>query len=258
MTASLGAVAGLYRHPIKGFTPERLDRAALAAGAYFPCDRLYAVEDGPCGFDSSRPAHVSRQRFTVLAKIAEVANAHTCYDESTGVLTVQAQGREGFVGDLTLESGREAFAVWLTAFLGEAAAGPLRVLPAPQGHRFMDHPRGFVSVINLASVRDLQQRLGRPVDPRRFRGNLLVEGWPAWIENDLVGRSVRLGEGLATVFKPIVRCAATEVDPDSGRRDIDMTRALFDAYGHVFCGVYVEITRGCDLRTGDEVELLAA
>jgi uncharacterized protein YcbX len=44
-------ITSLYRHPVKGFTPERLERAELVAGRCFPCDRLYAVEDGPSGFD---------------------------------------------------------------------------------------------------------------------------------------------------------------------------------------------------------------
>ena len=48
-------IASLYRHPVKGFTPERLTSAMLEAGACFPCDRLYAVEDGPSGFDPAAP-----------------------------------------------------------------------------------------------------------------------------------------------------------------------------------------------------------
>jgi uncharacterized protein YcbX len=48
-------IASLYRHPVKGFTPERLARAELVAGQCFPCDRLYAVEDGPSGFDPAAP-----------------------------------------------------------------------------------------------------------------------------------------------------------------------------------------------------------
>ena len=33
-------------HPVKGFTPERITAAHLPAGGFFPCDRIYAVEDG--------------------------------------------------------------------------------------------------------------------------------------------------------------------------------------------------------------------
>jgi uncharacterized protein YcbX len=252
-----GHVAALYRHPVKGFTPEPLEQVALTAGDYFPCDRLYAVEDGPSGFDPEAPGHISKQRFTVLAKIAEVAKARTAYDEASGVINVKAEGRQDLNACLREPAGRDAFAGWLTDFLGEAATGPLKVLEGPGGHRFMDHPRGFVSILNLESVRDLERRLGRPVDPLRFRANVHVEGWPAWCENDLVGRSLKLGGTQAQVFKPITRCAATEVDPDTGLRDIHMTRELYDQYRHVLCGVYVEVTHGGALAVGDPVTLQA-
>lgn len=246
-----GHIAALYRHPVKGFTPERLTQAELTAGGPFPGDRMYAVENGPSGFDPEAPAFVPKSKFAVLAHIAEVARARTAYDEATQTLSASAQGRPDFSGRLTDEAGREAFAAWLTDLLGDAANGPLRVIPAPGTHRFMDHPLGHVSIINLASVRDLEARIGRPVDPLRFRANLYVEGWPAWAENDWVGRELMLGWATAKVFKPIVRCAATHVDPVTAERDMDIVKALFDNYGHMNCGIYVHMTSSGRICVGD-------
>ncbi len=246
-------VASLYRHPVKGFTPERLSAATLAAGACFPCDRLYAVEDGPSGFDTDAPAHLSKMKFTVLAKIPAVARARTAYDEASGVLTASAEGLAPFAGDLASDEGRRDFEAWLAALLGDEAKGPLRVLEGPGAHRFMDSKQGFVSIVNLASVRDLAERIGRPVDPLRFRANLYVEGWPAWVENGWTGRTVRIGEATAEVLKPIVRCAATHVDPVTAERDIEVVKALFDNYGHTFCGIYLNVTAGGAVGQGDAV-----
>jgi uncharacterized protein len=249
-----GHIQSLWRYPVKGFTPEPLDAATLAAGAYFPCDRIYAVEDGPSGFDPAAPAFVPKQRFTVLAKIAAVARARTAYDEATGLITVSADGRERFAANLSQQTGREAFAAWLADVLGDEATGPLKVVQAP-GHRFTDHPLGYVSIINLASVRDLEQQIGRPVDPLRFRGNLYVEGWPAWIEAGMEGTALRLGEASAKVFKPIIRCIATHVDPTTGERDMDMVGAIFQRRSDPCCGVYVSIIQGGDVRPGDSIEV---
>ncbi len=55
------------------------------------------------------------------------------------------------------------------------------------------------------------------------------------------------------MFKPIVRCAATCVDPTTAERDLDVTKALFDNYGHMFCGVYVQVTAGGRVSVGDAV-----
>ena len=251
-----GQIQSVWRHPVKGFTPERLQSAMLVVGGYFPCDRIYAVEDGPSGFDPTAPAFVSKQKFTVLAKIAAVAKARTAYDEVSGEIRVSAEGRPALAANLRAAEGREAFAAWLSDFLGDEANGPLKVVEAP-GHRFTDHPLGYVSIINLASVRDLEARIGRPVDPLRFRGNLYVEGWPAWAENQWVGRQLRLGAATAEVFKPIVRCVATHVDPETGERDIDLVKALHDNYGHLLCGVYVSVTGGGSVAAGDPAEMAA-
>jgi hypothetical protein len=248
--AMTGHIAALFQHPIKGFTPQKVARACLTPGAAFPGDRLFAVEDGPSGFDPARPVWITKQRFTVLAKIAEVAKAHTRYDEASGALTANAPGGPDFTGSLSEEAGRAGFAAWLTALLGEAASGPLRVVQAG-GHRFLDHPAGHVSIINLASVRDFAERLGRPVDPLRFRANLYVDGWPAWAENDWKGRALELGEARATVFAPITRCTAPDVDPATAARDIEVTARLHEFYGHLLCGIYAQVTAGGWVADGD-------
>jgi hypothetical protein len=252
MTAT---IAALFRHPIKGFTPEKLKLAELAAGGTFPGDRLYALEDGPSGFDPAAPAWFPKQRYAVLASIAEVAKAKTRLDDSTGVMHASAQGMPPFAGKLAEPEARAAFAEWASELLGEAARGPLRLLDGA-GWRFLDHPLGHVSIINLASLRDLEQRLGRPLDRLRFRANLYVEGWPAWVENDWEeGRPISIGAAMAKVFKPIVRCAAPGVDPDTAVRDIDVPAELFRLYGHTLCGVYIQVTEGGAVKEGDAVEV---
>lgn len=245
-----GHVAAIYRHPVKGFTPEPLSHADLAPGQGFPDDRIWAVENGPSGFDPEAPAWTSKQKFTVLAAIPKVAAARTRYAE--GVLTVEAAGQPTFAGRLDEPAGRVAFEAWLTAFLDpQDIRGPLKVLPAKGQFRFTDHPQGQVSIINLASVRDLSAKMGVELDPLRFRGNLYIEGWPAWAENDWTGRELMIGWARATVFKPIVRCAATEVDPATGIKDLEVVKALFDNYGHMHCGIYINVTSSGRVGLGD-------
>lgn len=245
-------VAALYRHPVKGFTPEALGEAVLNPGSWFPGDRMWAVENGPSGFDAEAPEHIAKTRFTVLARQEALARVRTRWDEATNTLHVTLDGEA-----LTVEMGdadsRAAFTDRLAVFLGEEAQGPLRLIEAGPRHRFMDSHRGKVSVLNLASVRDLETRLGVALDPLRFRANVWVENWPAWIENDLSGVAITLGEAILCGDKPIVRCAATEVDPQTGQRDIEVVRALWEQYGHRLCGLYCSIQTGGRIVVGDPV-----
>jgi uncharacterized protein len=57
------------------------------------------------------------------------------------------------------------------------------------------------------------------------------------------------------VFAPIVRCAATHVNPTTGERDIDLVAALHANYGHMLCGVYVSVLQGGRVGEGDEAEI---
>lgn len=249
-----GTVTALFRHPLKGFTPEPLPSAQLTAGRAFPFDRLFAVEDGPCGFDPAKPVFIPKQKFAVLAKTAAVAKVRTQYDEHDTVLRATAPGAEDFEASFAGDAGRAAFAAWLTDVLGDDAGGPLRVIDG-QGHRFTDHPQGHVSIINLASVRDLADKMGAPVNPLRFRANLYVNGWPAWAENDWTGRTLHLGQARVSVFKPITRCAAPAVDPVSAVRDLDITGALHKHFGHLLCGVYVNVVAPGLVKQGDVAAL---
>ncbi|HWE99659.1 MAG TPA: MOSC N-terminal beta barrel domain-containing protein [Caulobacteraceae bacterium] len=253
----MARIAALYVHPVKGFTPQPLDDATLVEGEAFPHDRLWAVEDGPCGFDPAAPAFTPKSRFAVLAKMAAVARVRTDYDPATGVMTAEAPGAPAFLGQLTASAGARDFEAWFSAAMArldqENEGGPYRLVDG-RGWRFTDHPLGHVSVLNLASVHDLAERIGRPVDPLRFRANVWVEGWPAWAELGWEGMEVMLGAARARVFKPIVRCAATQVDPDTAERDIDIPAELHRLYGHVLMGAYVQVSGSGAVAIGDLAE----
>jgi len=247
-------VTALYRHPVKGFTPEPLERVSLGAGRHFPGDRMYAVEVGPSGFDPEAPDHVSKMKFAVLARIAAVARVRTRWDEVSGRLSARLEGQPDLDVDLEDPEDRVRLEAWLAGALDDDIDAPLKLLSAA-GHRFMDDPSGHVSILNLASVRAFEERLGRPVDPLRFRANIHVEGWPAWVENDWSGRAMAVGGAGLSVVKPIVRCAATHVDPATGERDIDLVPALFETYGHRWCGLYLSVTTDGPVAIGDPVEI---
>jgi uncharacterized protein YcbX len=246
-----GTLAGLYRHPVKGFSPEPLTAVALAPGQGFLFDRVWAVENGPSGFDPEAPGFIPKQKFTVLASLPRVAAAKTRYDEESETFHASAEGLPAFAGRLDNPEGREAFAGWLGELLGDEARGPLKVLQAPAIHRFTDHPQGQVSLVNLASVRDLSRRMGVEVDPLRFRANLYVEGWPAWAENAWEGQTLSLGGIAARMLKPVVRCAATHVNLETAERDLEITKALFDNYGNLHCGIYLQVTTAGRVGLGD-------
>lgn len=247
-------IAFLTRYPVKGLSPEPLDRVTLTAQAHFPGDRLFAIENGPSGFDASTPVHQPKFKFMVLMRMPTLARIASRYDAATGILSLTCDG-ERVSGDINTTEGRASLEGWLGTRHAAELRGPPRILAAPAGFRFMDSRSGFVSLLNLASLRSLAARMGRKdIDPVRFRANIGIEGLPPWGEFDLVGKELTIGGARLRVLKRIERCAATHADPGKGLRDLDIVGALLREFGHTDCGIYAEVLEGGDIAMGDTVE----
>jgi uncharacterized protein YcbX len=140
--------------------------------------------------------------------------------------------------------------------LGEEV-GALKMLKAPDAFRFMDSRRGFISLINLETIKALELEMGKKLDPVRLRGNILIDNLPAFSENNLVDYRIQIGSVILRVLKRIERCAATTVNPDSGIRDAFIPNVLHRSYGHDECGLYAEVVSGSELEEGMALRLHA-
>jgi uncharacterized protein YcbX len=249
-------VASLYRYPVKGLSAERLARADLARGCYFPADRLFAIENGPSGFDPEAPQHQPKIKFLMLMRQEALARLKTRYDDETTTLIIEDGGREVVRCDLSSRDGRLAIEAFFRRFMPKELRGAPKLLAAPDGFRFTDSLRGFVSIINLGSVQAIEEMTGAPVDPLRFRGNIHVDGLAPWAEFDLIGKFLEGPAGLRLkVTKRIERCAATNVDPVTGIRDLDIPGMLMRRLGHMDCGIYAEVVSGGEIGEGARLTL---
>ena len=263
MATHMATLAAIYRYPVKGLTAEPLAHTTLTPGETILGDRIYAIENGPSGFDPAAPAHLPKQRFLMLMRNERLATLRAAFDQTTRTLAVAQshasspaptteEGRQEVSGDLETRDGRAAIERFFAAFCADEMRGPAKVLYA-RGHSFSDVARKVVSIINLASVRALEEAAGAAIDPLRFRANLYVEGWPAWSEFDLIGQTLAVGAARLEPVKRIVRCAATNVDPQTGRRDLTLPQTLLQTYGHADCGVYAEVVEGGEIAVGDAI-----
>jgi len=250
-----GRISTIHRYPVKGLSPEPMSAVALTPGETLPADRLYAIENGPIGFDPVAPQYFPKQRFLMLMRNERLAALDSHFDEGSHVLTLRHDGAEVAHGDVRTAEGRAAIEAFFASYSADELRGPPRVLYGA-GHSFSDVAQKVVSIINRASVEAIEEVIGKSVDPLRFRGNLLVEGWPAWQEFDLLDRTLAIGEVRLKVVKRIVRCAATNVEPGTGHRDMEIPKTLMQAFGHMDCGVYAQVIAGGSIAKGDAVTLL--
>lgn len=250
-------IARIYRYPVKGLSPESLDRVALAPGQCLPSDRRFAIALPTTEFDPNDPKWLAKTHFVMLMRDEKLAQLQTGFDPASNALTVGREGRQMLRGCLGEPEGRAAVAAFFTDFLADSVAGPLRLVEAP-GHAFADaRPKPnastdkYVSLINRASIAALEAAIGAPVDPLRFRANLYFDGVPAWSELEWLEREIAIGEARLRVIAAITRCAATQVNPATAERDLDIVGALQRGFGHNLMGIYAEVIAGGDIARGD-------
>jgi uncharacterized protein YcbX len=256
MQAAQASIKNIYRYPVKGLSPEKLVSTVLAVGETVPADRLYAIENGPSGFDPRAPSYFPKQRFLMLMRNERLARIDARFEEASHTLALREGGREAARGDLRTPAGRAAIEDFFARFCTDELRGPPKVLHAA-GHSFSDVAKKVVSIINLASVAAIESAIGAPVDPLRFRANVYVEGWAPWREFELLGRTLAVGgEAQLKVVKRIARCAATEVDPVTGIRDLAIPHTLMQNFDHTDCGVYAEVVAAGRIASDDPVDVI--
>jgi len=250
-------ISAIYRYPVKGLSPEPLRSVALTPGQCLPQDRRFAIALPATRFDPEQPEWLAKTHFAMLMRDETLAQLHTHFDAERGELEVERDGRVLLRARLTEPEGRRQAGEFFTAFLDGAVDGPLRVVEAP-GHAFADARRKpnattdqYVSLINLASIAALETAIGVPVDPLRFRANVYFAGAPAWSELDWIEREITLGATRLRVIAAITRCAATQVNPTTAARDLDIVGALRRGFDHNLMGVYGEVIEGGEIAVGD-------
>ena len=65
-----------------------------------------------------------------------------------------------------------------------------------------------------------------------------------------------IGEAVAEVIKRTQRCAATNVNPETASRDMNLPRALQKGWGHTDLGVYARVITPGEIRPGDIITLM--
>lgn len=243
-------VTAIYRYPVKGLSAEPMQSAALSAGKPLPFDRTWAIENGPGRFDPDDPKPVPDISFLILMRDERLAALEARFEEETQRLILSRGGQRVASGQLTSPAGRQIIEQFFAAFMAERLRGRPKIVSAP-GHSFMEG--GRIHLINLSTLRELERVMARPIDPIRFRANIVIDGAEPWAELDWIGKKIAVGPIRLEVTERASRCAATNVNPATAMRDMDIPATIRRQWRHTDFGIYVEVVQGGELAVGDAV-----
>ncbi len=233
--APVGRVVALWRYPVKSMAPEGLD----------------AVEVGWHGLAGDRRwafvrAGVERSGFPWL--------------------TIRERADMGhYRPRFTDPAHPDRSPVWVATPGGDSyeVVDPALAARLGPGARVIKQDRGVfdtfpLSLLTTQAVAGLEGPAGRPLDPLRFRPNLLIEATggaadgAAVPENAWVGRVLQVGTLQLRVDKPDGRCAVVNVDPATTAVDPAVLRAVARERGGCL-GVYGSVVRPGRVAVGDTV-----
>ncbi|MEU6144318.1 MOSC N-terminal beta barrel domain-containing protein [Streptomyces sp. NPDC047081] len=272
---SLGAVAALYRYPVKSMLGERL--GAVEVTDRGPTgDRGYALLDSETGkVVSAKSPRLWRQLLTCTATLTPAGPRVTAPDgtELPDADSLSALlGRKVVLTDVPPPDGEldrsrpdEVLAAGPDA---QVAADIVRFGSAsPPGTFFDFAPVHLITTSTLARIAELSP--AGTAEAARYRPNLLIDTGGAdgdgngFVEHAWVGQELRIGEELTLrVIASTPRCAVPTLAHGHLPRDPDALRvlarhnrvpALPGRAAEPCAGVYAQVVRGGWVREGDAV-----
>ena len=106
---------------------------------------------------------------------------------------------------------------------------------------FFDHiSEPVISLINLESLRDFNNKTHNNIDLERFRGNIYIEGLEPFEEFKWIGKTIIINEKEFEVLSAIPRCKSTHYPYQSVQMDCNVPLLLQRTYNHVDMGVYIK------------------
>ncbi|WP_460134932.1 MOSC domain-containing protein [Pseudomonas sp. S1_E04] len=234
-------LSALYRYPLKSGKAEILQEIGLDKLGLHG-DRRWMLVDEASG------------RFLTQRAVAKMSQLSALWNPSGGLtlsspgyapLDVALPGIDSELRGVTIwrdtlrvPDAGDAAAAWVSEFIGK----PTRLVQMPldrarttqAGYGRDDDQVAFADgypllLIGQASLDDLCQKVGRPMEMLRFRPNLVVEGGEAFAEDGW--KRLRIGDLEFRVVKPCSRCILTTLDPQTGERSADREPfATLEAY----------------------------
>ncbi|MSQ07945.1 MAG: MOSC domain-containing protein [Dehalococcoidia bacterium] len=262
----LPRIIALYRHPVKGFTPEQRESLTVMPNGRVSGDRVlvFRYADAP---QPNELGWMPKANYAVLSNTPGVAKAKLHFDEARQRLSIDfGPGAPGVAEAGLDEEGRRKLAQAVASFAlaqefsplhGHPEKLPLRLVGDMDREHFHDSAEGRVTLFSRESLCALGEALHDPdMDGRRFRANIVIEGVSEWAELGWAGKRVRIGRLDFEAVKPVVRCVATHANPVTGERDCDVMNTLTRVFGHEKPSFAVSLeckSGGGVVHVGDEV-----
>ena len=112
-----------------------------------------------------------------------------------------------------------------------------------------------MSLINLNSIKDFENKINEKIELQRFRANFYVDGIEAWEERNWIGKIIKVNNVSFKVEKNILRCVAINLKPKTDDNALNLLKSLKKTYNHFDMGIYLTAISDGKIEVGNKIEL---
>ena len=112
-----------------------------------------------------------------------------------------------------------------------------------------------MSLINLNSIKDFENKINEKIEIQRFRANFYVDGIEAWEERNWIGKIIKINNVSFKVEKNILRCVAINLKPKTDDNALNLLKSLKKTYNHFDMGIYLTSLSDGKIEVGNKIEL---
>jgi uncharacterized protein YcbX len=288
-----GRIIGLYRHAVKGLSADALQKVTLQRGDTFPDDRRYALmKQNTSGelFDPDNPQWLHKENFLCAFSNPRLMSKYTSfYDDRDKTLTLYGRnndkeptatnqtplldsvdlstmhGRKQLANFFEVQSGTPLTCVTASVKEGDTSGSHHR-------HQFGNTSKNWklnkdtrtMHIINARTVQQFSDTIGVPLNPTRFRPNIVIDNIEPWTEFDWIddgeenGPIIQIGTTTLKAISKTVRCEGVSIDPLDLKNVLNIPQLLakhFPQHGP-YLGIYAIVEDGGDISVDDSVKVL--
>ena len=255
-------ITSIYNCPVKSISFQNIDKCKINKNIGIVGDRVFAFSqnldlDQSKEFEKNPEARKGKWNKIVTLKNTPVFNKYNFLYEN-GHLTLTIKDKEIIIINVNHNNEINNLTKKLIELEG-SLKNDIRLMRNDE-HPFYDTSisnksmfRNSISLLNINSIKDFENKIDRRVEKSIFRGNLYFDGIEAWEERNWIGKTIKINDVLFKVEKNIPRCVAINLKPKTDDNSFNLLKKLKQTYDHFDMGVYLTPENDGEINLSEKI-----
>ena len=250
--------------PVKSVSFQTIEKCEIKKNIGITGDRVFAFAkdldlDQAKLFEKSPDDRKGKWNKVLTLKNSPALNKYNFFIKAEK-LTLTLKDQEILTIDINQLSEREALSAKITE-LENSLKQPI-ILMKNNNFPFFDTSISnkvdfvnSVSLLNIQSINDFQNKIEEKIEVSRFRGNIYIDGIEPWKEREWIGKIIKINNVSFKVEKNIPRCVAINLKPQTDDNSFNLLQSLKKTYNHFEMGIYLTALDDGNISIGNTIDI---